>query len=1567
MYCSMKLKRLMTCLMLLAVLASGRAQNTVKPNVKAPNGFEVNSFGGNLYHQRTDMKMPSQGPDMEIVFSFNNTRRSRDWGMGPGWTFTFNMAYTADSSGSIYIEKVDGRRDYYRKVGNNYTPPPGVFDELTQYQPGKYQLKTKENTRYLFDNATHKKLTQVSDRNNNSIILSYADSLPVQITDAASRSYALNWQAGRLASIHNNCASPVRKVSFVYDTAGNPITVINPAGDSVKYYYDRNNRIVAFSDANGYNMSMVYNANGSVEKIISCVTTQLFTYSPSLRKTFVTELVQGQRQITTYSYDTSGRVMHKEGNCCGYNMAYQYDAANNITQQTNGNNQAVKYQYDARGNIIKETDALGNSTSYTWHPLWNKITAVTDRRGNTTQYEYDAAGNNTKIIRPLGITELFTYDTKGNLLSQTDGNNNTTSYTYNPFGQLLKTTDALGGITENIYDGCGNLAQVKDARNNSVLYEYDALNRPVKTTNALGQATVYTYDAEGNIKTMKDALGRVTSYGYDGLGRRVSTTSPMGNTTSVEYDERGNRVKLTDARGNSTQYTYNSRNQPLTETDATGNTKAYEYDAAGNLLSETDKKGNATRYQYDALNRLVKTTNADGASMSIVYDAEGNRIAATDYNGNTSYMEYDALNRPVKTTDPFNKTTINTYDNNGNVTAQKDKNNNTWLTQYDKLNREIKITDPLGAVTETVYDANGNRSSMKNPLGHITSYTYDVLDRQLTETNPLNETTTYTYDSVGNVKTVASPNGNTVSNVYDADNRLVAVADAIGPVSSYTYDANGNRVTEKDANSNTITYQYDALNRVTLIKDAMGFDAKREYDANGNTLAEIDRNGNAKRYVYDKLNRRNKETNALGHSTRFEYDANGNRTRIVDAKGNITSYAFDALSRLTRETYADGTNKTFTYDANGNRKTRKDNNGITTTYTYDASNRLIQRSYPGGLNETFSYDLAGRRLTANNANATITFTYDNIGRMLSETLNGKTTGYAYNTAARTRILTYPVGRVITEQRDQRERLIGITEGGNTIAGFIYDGADRLTKKTLGNGYNQNYVYDANNRVTLLDCQPNNVIDFRYSYDKEGNRLTALKNHRPTHSEKYVYDSIYQLTGFYNGRLTGDVLSDTTSRNTYSYDALHNRTMSVEDSIARTYVADNMNAYDTVKTNGVAVNYSYDANGNMLSDGGNVYQYDFENRLTKLNNSVQYLYNSLGKKVSTVQSGNWNNHFYAGNGIIEERSGTDLVQKSLTYGTWVDDLLSYNSGSNNYFMINNTQGSVSAVANGNALKERYEYSIFGKAEYYDATFQTLSASGIDNAIGFHGRYLLNSNLYDFRSRVYDNRFGRFSQRDPVGYINGYNLSNAYFIPNKSDPFGLFNLPSLNIGGLSGSIRIPIKRIPTFIPGLGLKADFFAEGSVFTCCNNRKEEDWGEIAFILSGGVEFGGDFSNTVKVKNPRGSRCRNSTNGQFMKCPSTENEYQPGLAEGQQSNCQSGCTGYIKVILEASLFGVIKKTLNYWIYSSDGRKGWEIESEESSFWESLLNIEAEVYVDLLFEGEIRCKARSGTSILKLLK
>lgn len=1364
-----------TVILLLGCLSNGVAQNTVKPTVKAPNGFDVNSFSGNLYHQRTDMKMPAQGIPMEIVFSYNNTQRNKDWGYGRGWTFTYNVAYSVDSLNNIIVLRADGRRDLFTKSGASYKAPVGVFDTLAEYQPGKFRLNTKEGWSYYFDMATHRKLTKVTDRNNNTLTIGYTDSLPASITDAAGRSFALTWSNGKLMEIQNTCASPVRKIAFSYDTSGNPVKVMSPDSSTLQYYYDNNSRIIGFTDELGNNMSITYNGNGAVSKIVSCATTQLFTYSPHTRKTFVTEQVQGQRQITTYHYDTTGRIIHKEGNCCGYNVAYQYDADNNVSAQTNGNNQTTQYVYDAKGNVVKETDAEGHTMTFTWHPTLNKVLTVKDKRGNTTSYEYDAAGNPTKIIKPLGITEVFTYDTKGNVLTHKDGNNNTTTYEYNSYGQLTKTTDALNGVVTNTYDGCGNLVQVKDARNNTTSYEYDLQNRVTKITDALGGITKYTYDASGNLSSQTDALNRTTTYVYDGLGRRIRIISPAGNTVTVDYDEHGNKTKVTYANGNSVFYTYNSRNQLLTERDANGKTKSFEYDGAGNLISETDKRGNITRYEHDKLNRVVKTTNAAGFSSTVSYDANGNRITATDFNGNISYSTYDALNRQIKLTDPYNNTIEYTYDAIGNTITQKDKNNKVWTTEYDALSREKKHIDPLGFSTEITYDANGNQLTFKNQAGKITSYTYDALNRQLTETNPLNETTTHTYDLAGNLKTISHSNGHLINNTYNTENLLTQITDAVGTLISYTYDNNGNRITEKDANNNSFTYQYDKLNRIISITDALGNTGIKQYDENANIISETDRNNNKKTFEYDQLNRLIKETDALGNSTRFEYDGNNNRTRITDAKNNITSYSFDALNRMTRETYADGSRKEYTYDPNGNRLTRKDNNGSTTVYTTNAIGQLIQRSYSGSNNETFTYDAMGRKLTANNSHATITFTYDDLGRILTETLNGKTTSYTYNTSAGTRTITYPGGRVITEARDDRDRLIQISQGSGTLAQFTYDGADRLITKVLGNGITQNYTYDANNRLMSLDCQPNSILSFQYTYDKEGNRLTVLKNHRPTHSEKYAYDKIYQLTQYYTGLITGGNLSDTTSKNIYSYDAVHNRILSIEDAVTKSYTVNNTNAYTRITTNGVTINKNYDHNGNNTGDGINTYSYDTENKLTEVNGLAQYLYDALGRKIKSIQGSVQTVYLYAGNQVIEERNASDVVQKTFVFGTWMDDLITYSVGANNYYVANSPQGSIYAVYNGSNVMERYEYSPYGSVSLYNPVYINLPESVTDNKILYCGRPSLENNiLYDNRLRLFDRQDGRFLQKDQLDYFDSYNLY-AYVTNNpvnKNDPLGLF---------------------------------------------------------------------------------------------------------------------------------------------------------------------------------------------------
>ena len=180
---------------------------------------------------------------------------------------------------------------------------------------------------------------------------------------------------------------------------------------------------------------------------------------------------------------------------------------------------------------------------------------------------------------------------------------------------------------------------------------------------------------------------------------------------------------------------------------------------------------------------------------------------------------------------------------------------------------------------------------------------------------------------------------------------------------------------------------------------------------------------NATTYTYDAINRRIKMTDALSYTTQWQYDAVGNMTTLTDANGHATKYTYDAVNRPLKETYPDSLSRSYTYDAAGNLITRTDQLGQTTDYGYSDLYFLTNRNYPSAINDSFTYDLSGRmshgiaRLMERHVSPTTAPT-----ELLGRPKDGQSIGYMYNIPARTRQLTYPGGRVITETTDARGRM-----------------------------------------------------------------------------------------------------------------------------------------------------------------------------------------------------------------------------------------------------------------------------------------------------------------------------------------------------------------------------------------------------------------------------------------------------------------------------------------------------------------------------------------------------------------
>jgi YD repeat-containing protein len=83
---------------------------------------------------------------------------------------------------------------------------------------------------------------------------------------------------------------------------------------------------------------------------------------------------------------------------------------------------------------------------------------------------------------------------------------------------------------------------------------------------------------------------------------------------------------------------------------------------------------------------------------------------------------------------------------------------------------------------------------------------------------------------------------------------------------------------------------------------------------------------------------------------------------------------------------------------------------------------------------------------------------------------------------------------------------------------------------------------------------------------------------------YIYDALHRLTAadYSDGKYYH-----------YTYDSVGNRLTQATSLAASTYSYDDANRLTSVD----GVDYTWDANGNLLNDGENAYAYDSANRLT----------------------------------------------------------------------------------------------------------------------------------------------------------------------------------------------------------------------------------------------------------------------------------------------------------------------------------------------------------------------------------
>ncbi|MEP6674235.1 MAG: RHS repeat-associated core domain-containing protein [Ferruginibacter sp.] len=1033
-------------------------------------------------------------------------------------------------------------------------------------------------------------------------------------------------------------------------------------------------------------------------------------------------------------------------NTAGQTISFTYDNAGRLSTAVDANGSPTRtytYTYDINNNLIKVTDPLNNTNKYDYL-LNGPMKLITDKNNNSVDIIYY---NDFSVSELIGCNKRvgFSYDDVSNTTVITDfvsTGNQITNYKFQKFDDLVWLTS----MTSNC---CGF----------NMTFEFDNNGNKTKETDGNGHSTTYTYDSKGNMLTMTDALNQTMTYTYSSDYNAVTSfTDAKGNLSTVTYDSKGNMTQITDPGNIVYTATYNSK---------------------GDIVSSTDPKGNVYTYTYDAYGRPATASGPNGYNATMALDARGNLTSYTDAKGNSHTLEFDILNRIKKLTDPLNNTIQFAYDAEGNVTGVTNKNNEIVKMDYDASNRLVQYTDPISDKSFFSYDNMDNIVKLKNALGNSFTLTYDTRNRLSGSIDALGNTSSVSYDASGNVVALSLPNGNNVTYSYDAVDRLTAISDNSGPIVSVTFDKNGNRLTMTNGTGATTTATYDSLDRVKQVTDPLGNSHTLTYDKNGNVISVTDRNGFVHTYTYDGNDRIKSYTDNNGFVTAVGYDGQGNAVTLTDQNNQVTTRTFDNLNRLKSTIFPDGKTIVFTYDSKGNIVVKKLTDGTSINFTYDSLNRVVSKTLPGGLLTNYTYDAIGRVISATNNSGTVTVGYDVLNRIISETFDGRTTRYSYDIAGRKETTIYPDSTIVSKSFDTRNRLIGISKGNTVLVGYQYNNANQMIAKTFGNGLSTNMQYDFANRLSSYSTAGGSIQNTGYTYDKEKKVKSINRLNIPSLSEEFNYDNNYRLTNYKRGVIGGA----TSIQNSYTYDAVGNRTAANLNGTANSYTSNNLNQLLSNNNGSVNTVFQYDNNGNLSYDGHYYKTYDAEGRLIKdsasASNVLTYQYDGFGRRVQKTFNGAPLKYTYAKMEQIEERDGITNDLRTRTIFKDFRTPVVNEKNNNSYYYHQNEVGSIEAITNsaGN-LTERYQYDAYGKQTIFNSSNVVIPSSIAGNRFGFTGQEFdsaTNSNHFHYRN--YSPDMGTFSQRDLTGYADGTGMYQyVHNDPaNGIDVFGLQDCP------------------------------------------------------------------------------------------------------------------------------------------------------------------------------------------------
>ncbi|MDD3145378.1 MAG: DUF6531 domain-containing protein, partial [Candidatus Gracilibacteria bacterium] len=835
---------------------------------------------------------------------------------------------------------------------------------------------------------------------------------------------------------------------------------------------------------------------------------------------------------------------------------------------------------------------------------------------NTGEFAYD---NTLMQYKSKGID--FNFDVTYKNQSYYNGPiGNNFDFGYNQF--LIE--DSNGNI--NYHNG--RLGAFKFVKNENGFEYNSTLNAELKIINSkydlvFNNTKTYVFGENLKLESIRDINGNTMTFSYNADNALIKIIDTLNREYNITYNENSRIQNITDFNNNKVEFTYFDINE----------TEGNQFDLKTiKMINGTSEKEISFTYtigtDFKSSHNIVKLIDsANNTYVENIYDTN-DRVFTQTYGNGTIYYDY--------TLDTNNKITKNSViDREGNVIDY----------YYDDFGNTIKkiVKKSSGDLEyNNEYNTSNYISKEILPLGNGFTYSYDSKNnllekRQKQDVNTVDSiddiVTKITYDQVFNKATQIISSNGAITNLTLDNNGNVIKKEVLGVkdldgnnlniVETYEYNNAGELNKIIDANGNETTLEYTNGN---LVKSSKGtflnnIETNYNYDAKGNIISITDGEGNITNLSYDDFNLLNSLTTPEGITSEYTYNKLNKKTNESIILGDLskvsTSYSYDILDNPTNITSDIDVNKEKTivtkYDKNSNITEIKDGNNaiiqftyneenfitsktiingtdnITTNYEYDINNRLTKQILPNGNEISFEYDLFDRIIKQINSNNFTVFTYDKSGNILETKI--------YNNS--NELLQKSSNTYDLLNRKTSETTYDLEDNSEITNSYNYDNVGNITKTISPNLNETNFEYDSFNRQVKTIDNLGNILENTYNKNDKITQTKLIQTNGKTITTKYEYDK--------DNRLTKEI------------DNLGN---------SKIYTYNNLNQVTSFTNgNGVTTNYTYDYNGNVLTETTEnktiSYEYDIYGNKTKLidanENETNYEFDELNRLIKQIYS------------------------------------------------------------------------------------------------------------------------------------------------------------------------------------------------------------------------------------------------------------------------------------------------------------------------------------------------------------